>query len=284
MRAPVIVVFGLTALAGPSGCAGSASSAPEASRAPTPLFADEFDGPAGQPPNPKHWVHDLGGNGWGNGELQAYTDRPENASLDGHGNLVITARREAVGAMQYTSARLKSAGRFERAYGHFEARIKLPVGQGIWPAFWMLGNDCQGAMCGDGDVRWPQVGEIDIMEYLGHQPGQVFGALHGPGYSGAASLHARYNLPAGQAFHQDFRVFAVDWEPERIRWSVDGVVYQTLSRQDVTARGDWVFDHPFYMLLNIAVGGGLPGPPDDTTEFPQRMLVDYVRVYARPAR
>jgi beta-glucanase (GH16 family) len=227
------------------------------------------------------WVLEVGAgsNGWGNRERQYYTDSTRNASMDGAGNLVITAYRETLGKKfrcwygecQYTSARLKTQGRFEQAYGRFEARIRVPYGQGIWPAFWMLGNNIQTA-------GWPTCGELDIMEHIGREPSNVYGTLHGPGYSGANGVGAHYTLASG-GFADAFHVFAVEWEPNLIRWYVDGQLYQTRTPADLPPGSAWVFDHPFFMLLNVAVGGQWPGDPDATTVFPQRMYVDYVRVY-----
>ncbi|MCY9784118.1 family 16 glycosylhydrolase [Nocardiopsis sp. EMB25] len=245
-------------------------SSPVSRAAPGDLvWADEFDGPAGSAPDPARWRHETGDHGWGNAELQNYTTSRANSALDGNGNLVITARRESDGS--YTSARMTTQDRFERAYGRFEARIRIPEGQGIWPAFWMLGDSFP-------DTPWPDSGEIDIMENIGREPHLVHGTVHGPGYSGAEGIGAPYAHPQGWAFADDFHVFAVDWTPDAITWSVDGVAFQTLTPADLG--GDpWVFDHPFFMILNVAVGGTWPGYPDGTTRFPQQMLVDYVRVY-----
>ncbi|HEY0865952.1 MAG TPA: family 16 glycosylhydrolase [Fimbriimonas sp.] len=231
-------------------------------------FEQNFDGPSGQAPDPKVWTRDLGADGWGNAEWQEYTDGNRNAFLDGKGNLVIEARKEA-GEKKFTSARLNTRGKFTQAYGRFEARLKMPVGKGIWPAFWMLGDN-------DMEVGWPGCGEIDIMEYLGHQPKTVHGTVHGPGYSGAGGIgkSADSATPLNEGFH----VYAIEWEPERIRWFFDDKVYHTLTPDDLGAR-EWVFDHAHFLILNLAVGGGWPGYPDETTAFPQRYLVDYVRVY-----
>ncbi|MDP4332195.1 glycoside hydrolase family 16 protein [Curtobacterium sp. A7_M15] len=234
------------------------------------LAADEFDGPAGSAPNSAIWRYDLGAGGWGNGELQTYTDSRRNAALDGAGNLVITARREADGT--YTSARLKTEGTSTAQYGRVEARIRIPRGQGIWPAFWMLGADI-------GSVGWPACGEIDVMENVGYEPTVVHGTVHGPGYSGAQGISAAYRNPTGAAFADDFHVFGVDWRPDAITWSVDGTAYRTVTRADV-GTNPWVFDKPFFVVLNVAVGGSWPGPPDASTRFPQQMTVDWVRVFA----
>jgi len=242
---------------------------------------DEFNGAEGSGVDPTKWVFEVGGNGWGNHELEYYTSRPKNVYIR-DGNLVIQAERENyMGAdgvsRSYTSARLKTAGKFSQAYGRFEARIKLPAGQGMWPAFWMLGDDI-------GTAGWPGCGEIDIMENIGREPSTVHGSIHGPGYHGPGyigdvGLEAHYVLPARQRFADDFYVFAVEWEPNAIRFYVNDQLYVTRSRADLRPGWKWVFDHPFFLLLNLAVGGDWPGNPDATTIFPQRMLVDYVRVY-----
>ncbi|MFD2794343.1 family 16 glycosylhydrolase [Promicromonospora vindobonensis] len=250
---------------------GSASSAPGASAAVGALtWSDEFDGAAGSAPNPATWNLETGAGGWGNNELQNYTSSRENSALDGNGNLVITARQDGNGG--YTSARLTTQGKVQPKFGHLEARIKIPRGQGIWPAFWMLGGQI-----GNG-VPWPDSGEIDIMENVGYEPHMVHGTLHGPGYSGGAGIGAAYTHPQGWSFADDFHTFAIDWEPGRISWSVDGNVYQTRTTAD-TGGNPWVYDQPFFFLLNVAVGGNWPGYPDGTTQFPQQMVVDYVRVY-----
>jgi beta-glucanase (GH16 family) len=243
------------------------------------VWSDEFDGAAGAVPDPAKWAHDLGGGGWGNEELESYTDRPANARLDGAGHLVIEARREAFTgadgrARDYTSARLKTQGLFSRAYGRFEARIKLPEGQGMWPAFWLLGDDVT-------RVGWPSSGEIDIMENIGREPTTVHGTIHGPGYSGAQGPGSSYELGEGRRFADDFHVFAVEWEPEAIRWYVDDVLYETRTPADIPKGAHWAFDHPFFVILNLAVGGRWPGDPDATTKLPQQLVVDYVRVYSR---
>jgi beta-glucanase (GH16 family) len=239
------------------------------------VWADEFDGPDGSGVDRAKWVPEVGGNGWGNNELQFYRDELANAHVE-NGALVITAIRERYTAggvsRDYTSARLKTQGTFEQPYGRFEARIQVPFGQGIWPAFWMLGNDI-------GSVSWPACGEIDVMENIGREPATVHGTVHGPGYSGAAGIGAPYSLPDGAPFADAFHLYAVEWEPQAIRWYVDDALYQTLTPASLPAGARWAFDHPFFMLLNVAVGGSWPGNPDATTEFPQQMLVDYVRVY-----
>ena len=241
-----------------------------------PIWHDEFDGAIGSTPDRTRWTYDLGASGWGNRELEEYTDSPDNAAIvaddgatDGKA-LAITARRDDDGHI--TSARLKTQYLFAQRYGRFEARLKLPVGQGIWPAFWLLGDDI-------GGKGWPTSGEIDIMENLGHEPDVVHGTIHGPGYSGAKGPTATYMLPKGR-FADGYHVFAVEWSPDAVSWFVDGTRYSTKTPADIGKNNRWAFDHPFFLLLNLAVGGGWPGYPDTTTRFPQTLLVDYVRVYA----
>jgi beta-glucanase (GH16 family) len=230
-------------------------------------WSDEFDGPV---LDHSKWVEETGGQDYGNDEKQFYTARPENLRVSG-GKLVIEARRERIGGKEFTSARIKTQGLKERTYGRYEARIKIPRGQGIWPAFWLLGADIKTA-------GWPRCGEIDIMENIGKEPSLVHGTLHGPGYSGVQGIGKASNLEQG-AYADDFHVYAVEWEPREIRWYRDGILYHTARPE--TVGGDWVFEHPFFVILNLAVGGYWPGYPDATTALPQRMLVDYVRVYRR---
>jgi beta-glucanase (GH16 family) len=177
-------------------------------------------------------------------------------------------------AREYTSARLKTQGRFEQMYGRFEARLQLPRGQGLWPAFWMMGANLNA-------VGWPQAGELDIMENIGKEPAIVHGTIHGPGYSGADSISGAYTLPGGAAVADAFHVFAMEWEPAVIRFYVDDTLFATRTPADLKPGQAWVFDHPFFLLLNVAVGGSWPGNPDATTVFPQTMRVDYVRVYSQ---
>jgi beta-glucanase (GH16 family) len=242
------------------------------------VWNDEFNDPNGSAVDAAKWVSETGGGGWGNHELEYYTSRLENASQqDGH--LVIKVLEQKYAGpdgvtRNYTSARLKTQGKFSQAYGRFEARIKIPRGQGIWPAFWMLGDDIDKA-------GWPACGEIDIMENIGKEPALVHGTIHGPGYSGANSIGAPYALPGDPRFADDFHIFAVEWELDAIRFYVDEHLYETRTLADLPKGTKWVYDHPFFLLLNVAVGGDWPGSPDASTVFPQTMLVDYVRVYAR---
>lgn len=249
-----------------TGC-DSASDTPEPDS--QLVWEDNFDGPAGQRPDAARWTYDIGTD-WGNAQLEYDTDRPQNVSLDGQGRLAITARKESFGGQPYTSARIVTRELFERAYGRFEARIQLPSGAGMWPAFWLLGANID-------EVGWPACGEIDIMEYRGQEPSTIHGSLHGPGYAGAQAVTRRFNLTQDR-FDTGFHVFAVEWTPERIDWYVDETRYQSVTPDDLP--GEWVYDHPFYIILNLAVGGNFVGPPNENTTFPQTMLVDWVRVYA----
>jgi beta-glucanase (GH16 family) len=239
------------------------------------VWSDEFNAADGTAPDPTKWNFDLGGEGWGNKELESYTSRPVNVQQKG-GNLVITALKEDYTgkdgvARPYTSARIKTKGLFSQAYGRVEARMQLPLGKGIWPAFWMLGDDI-------GTAGWPKAGEIDIMENIG-EAGRVYSTLHGPEYSGAKGISAKYDLPAGEVVNTGFHVYAVEWSPNKIRFYFDDKLIVERTPADLPAGAKWVYDHPFFVILNMAVGGAWPGNPDETTAFPQKMLVDYVRVY-----
>jgi len=279
-RRRLLAAAAAVALAVPLTLLGGTGAVARTAAAPGPVvWADDFNGPAGSAPDGSHWGYDTGGSGFGNNELEYYTTSRSNSALDGAGNLVITARKENpggyncwYGSCQYTSARLLTAGKFTQQYGHIEARIKLPRGQGIWPAFWMLGSNI-------GSVGWPQSGEVDIMENIGREPGTNHGSLHGPGYSGGNPLTGTYTLPGGAALADAFHTFAIDWDPSGVSWSLDGNVYERHTPAD-TNGNQWVFDHPFFIILNVAVGGNWPGSPDGSTSFPQQMLIDYVHVNA----
>lgn len=230
------------------------------------VWSDEFDGPDGASIDSKKWNFDIGGGHWGNAEAQCYTDRIDNVYQE-NGCLVIRAIKEKYDGWEYTSGRITTKDKFEPKYGRIEARIKVPYGQGLWPAFWMLGNDIN-------TNNWPNCGEIDIMENLGREPYRVHGAIHGPGYFGARGPTAF--IDSQEKLSNDFHVFAIEWQPKEISWYFDGEKYFSQTPNDVDT---WVFDHPFFIILNVAVGGTWPGYPDETTVFPQKMLVDYVRVY-----
>jgi beta-glucanase (GH16 family) len=260
-------------------CRGGAALQPPPATGFTLTWSDEFNGADGSSPDASKWTYDTGGKSWGNNELETYTNRTQNAQIKS-GNLVITALKETYAGTDgitrnYTSARLKTQELFSQAYGRFEARIKIPKGQGMWPAFWMLGNNITSA-------GWPKCGEIDIMENIGKEPGIVHGSLHSSSTTSRTSdASAPFSLPAGQNFADDFHLYAVEWEPTTIRFYVDSNLYATFTQSQWPAVGAWVFDHPFFLLLNFAVGGDWPGAPDNSTIFPQQMLVDYVRVYAK---
>ena len=239
------------------------------------IWADEFDLPDDSPVDPAKWSFAVGAGGWGNGEFQYYTDnRLENAHIE-NGMLVITARKEDFMGQDYTSARLLTNRKGDWLYGRFEIRAKLPSGQGIWPAIWMMPTDVTYG-------GWPKSGEIDIMELIGKEPSRVYGTLHfGAPHDSKGGF---YDLTAGQVFADDFHVFALEWEPTEIRWYVDGYHYQTQTRWFTSStKGKFPapFDQRFYLIMNVAVGGAWPGPPNETTVFPQSMLVDYVRVFQK---
>ena len=232
------------------------------------VMQDEFD--TNGAPNSAIWTYDIGtgSNGWGNNELEYYTDSSDNVKVE-DGMLQITAKKQAFMGSEYTSARLLTKGLFEQKYGRFEARIKMPWGQGIWPAFWLLGADSD-------TVTWPLCGEIDIMEYKGQEPTVTHGTVHGPGYSGATAITKSYDL-INNRFDTDFHIFGIEWGKNYINFYVDDVLYNQITPDKVT--GEWVYDKPFYIILNLAVGGNYVGSPNNETTFPQTMLVDYVRVY-----
>jgi beta-glucanase (GH16 family) len=233
------------------------------------VWQDEFEGPANQLPDANSWNFDLGrgpdGDGWGNRELQSYTNSPDNVSLDGQGNLNITA----LNAGGFTSGRITTKGKVEQKYGRIEARIKLPYGPGLWPAFWMLGSNIDTA-------PWPQCGEIDIMEFKGQEPNIIHGSMHGPGYFKDEPITKTFGF-VDDRFDFEFHIFAIEWDENSVDYYVDNELYQRIRKEDVP--GEWVFDEPFYILLNVAVGGSFVGFPSSKTVFPQKMVVDYVRIY-----
>ncbi len=242
------------------------------------IWSEEFNGPAGSSPNPNNWNFDTGGKGWGNEELESYTSRPQNAELDGKGDLDITARAESYTGSdgiprQYTSARLQTLHKFQFQYGLVEARIQVPAGKGMWPAFWLLGDEGYAS-----EHAWPDCGEIDAMEVLGSEPNVVHGTLHAAwpwAPKDGVGGRAESPTPLSAGFH----VYGVEWAPERISFLLDGAVYQTITPADLPPAPPWPFDHPFFLLLNLAVGGDWPGAPNASTQFPAHMLVDWVRVW-----
>lgn len=240
------------------------------------VWSDEFDTPTeDNRPDPSKWTYDEGASGFGNAELQNYTTKEKNASYatyEGEGCMKITALKDGDGAT-YSSARIKTEGLFQFQYGRAEARAVLPYGVGLWPAFWMLGAD-------HATNAWPACGEIDIMENKGIQPNIVSSALHMPGRSGGNPITSVFGYQ-DRRFDTDFHVFAVEWSKDRIDFIVDGTVYHRVERTALGG-GEWAFDHPFFVILNVAVGGTFGGNPTDDTFFPQSMYVDYVRVYQKP--
>ena len=237
------------------------------------VWQDEFNTiTADTLPDPAKWNYDEGAGGWGNAEWQYYTKSTKNVALDtldGIGCLKITARYDG---STYTSARIKTQALFEQGYGRFEARIKMPWGPGMWPAFWLLGNNKT-------TVEWPRCGEIDIMEYKGQEPNRVHGTIHGPGLYSSTAITQTFGLENAR-FDTDYHVFAVEWTEGNIDFYVDNTLYKRITKEDVLNKGgEWVYDHPFYIILNLAVCGNFVGNSVVGTSFPQTMCVDYVRVY-----
>ncbi len=261
-----------------SGTTASALDASDETALPgwTLTWSDEFNGPDGSAVDPTKWKHDVGGTGWGNNELEYYTDGTQNAVVQG-GYLVVTATSQGAsqytcsyGACKYTSARLLTEGLFSQQYGRFEARAQMPTGKGLWPAIWALGSNIA-------TVNWPTCGEIDFMETIGSDITTNHGSLHMPNNYGPTGT---YTLPGGASFADAFHTFAIDWEPGSVAFYVDDQLYET-QKSTVPGGDTWEFDHPFFLLINVAVGGTWPGSPDTTTTFPQTLKVDWVRVYQK---
>ena len=283
---PIVPALCLSLLAMCGGHSSSASQTPTATPTPTPAppagpwmltWSDEFDGADGSRPDESRWTYDIGGGGYGNQELETYTSRPDNVTIE-KGALVVTARAEGFTGpdgipRDYTSARLKTEGRFGQTYGRFEARIQIPRGQGIWPAFWLLGANA-------GAVGWPACGGIDIMENIGREPNTVHGTFHGPGYSGGSSIGAAFRSPTASRSPTAITSTRSNGTRREIRWYVDDHL-QTRRPSDLPGGSRWVFDHDFFIIINVAVGGEWPGDPNGASVFPQQMKVDYVRVYKR---
>jgi beta-glucanase (GH16 family) len=239
------------------------------------VWNEDFNGAAGAGVDTSKWSFDVGGGGWGNQELEYYTSGTSNVAMDGQGHLVITARKGSGGhndcwngTCQFTSGRIQTAGKFTQQYGHIEARIQVPNGSGLWPAFWMLGGG-----------NWPTDGEIDIMEVVGRDPNRLYGTLHGPGYSGGNGYGA--NIVAGSPWYAAFHNFAVDWSQNQIVWTVDGQEYfraTPASLQAAKGNVTWVYNHPFFIILNLAVGGNFGQGNPAGLPAESRMLIDYVHV------
>lgn len=274
-----LITLGALALSALLGC-----SAP---RAWVLVWNDEFDGAAGGPIDTTRWRYDTadgcasGNCGWGNNEKEYYSRAAENIALNGQGQLAIVARTAPAGLKcyygpcRYTSAKITTRGKADIAPGRVEARIRLSAGQGLWPAFWLLGTNIAA-------VGWPASGELDIMENRGSAPTITSAAIHGPGYSGNTPLVHPHALPSGR-YADDFHVFAVEWDSLTVRFFVDDAVHYAVTRGEVERFGKWVFDQPFFAILNLAVGGHFDGDPQSDAIFPATMLVDYVRVYRHGA-
>lgn len=237
------------------------------------IWADDFEVEGA--PDSERWGYDLGDGcpdvcGWGNNELQYYTDRPENVRVE-DGKLIIEARKEAFKGKEYTSTRLVSRNSGDWQYGYIEVKAKLPQGTGTWPAIWMLPTDW--AYGG-----WPASGEIDIMEHVGYNQGMVYGTVHTKAFNHGIGTQKGDSI-AVESAHNDFHVYAIDWSPEKIDFMVDGEIYNTFKNEG-TGSEAWPFDKPFHLLLNLAVGGNWGGARGvDESIWPQRLEVDYVRVY-----
>lgn len=244
-------------------------------------WSDEFQQPLGTPPSKSHWSYDTGANGWGNNEMQNYVSDTQHAqivadpaAIGGKAlQILVTSDGQGIKHGSFQSARLLTQGKFAFQYGYVEARVRMPYGQGLWPAFWLLGTNL-----GDPGVGWPNCGEIDIMESKGSKPGWNASSLHGPGYSGGGCLTSAYTLPAGQQFKDKYHTFGLLWKRDFVQFFVDGVPFETRTPADIPGKA-WAYNHPFFLILNVAVGGSFSGSPDTTTVFPQKMLIDYIRVY-----
>lgn len=250
-------------------------TAPETSTAETEyklIWSDEFEGENGSSVDSDKWVIETGNNrGWGNNELQYYTGNTGNVSIQ-DGNLVIKAVKEDKEGFKYTSARIKTQGKFQFKYGKIEMRARLPYGKGIWPAFWMLGHDI-------GSIGWPKCGEVDIMEFIGRLPDQIHGTLHGPEYNGSMGLTK--SVTVKDDLHDTCHTYSVEWDEDGIRWYFDGEEYHKILKDNLPSTYSWPYDKDFFILVNLAVGGNWPQNPDDTTVFPQTYTIDYIRVYQK---
>jgi len=285
-----------TLLVGPAlGCGGGAKSTgsgpdttPVITRTWVQVWSDEFDGPAGSPVDNTKWSYDLGdgcasgGCGWGNSEKEYYTNAAENISLNGQGQLAIVARVAPAGLncyygpCRYTSGKITTRGKMLAAPGRVEARIKLAAGQGLWPAFWMLGQNFPG-------TPWPACGELDIMENKGSEPTISSSAIHGPGYSGNTPFAHRQTVPSG-TLTDDYHIFSVEWDATSVRFYVDNVLHFGVSSDNLQQYGNPIINQSFFVILNQAVGGHFDGDPQSDAIFPATMLVDYVRAYELRAK
>jgi beta-glucanase (GH16 family) len=234
------------------------------------VFEERFDQPAGSPPNPHHWVAEIGGGGWGCGQKQVYTASTANAAVDDQQRLAITARCDNTG--EITSARLTTKDRVTTRFGRVAARIRVPGNAGTWPAFWMLGTDIDA-------VGWPACGEIDVMEVVGSDPRRVHGTIHLPGAAGVRD-GLGYAHDTGVDLAANFHIYAIDWQPDQITWSFDGQPYHRVTPADTPERG-WPFHHPFYLLVNLAVGGDWPGLAGHSPALPAKLVIDWIRIWSR---
>jgi len=269
------VVGGPTAPAPPSpsnasSSASTTSAAPPGATADNAIFLDDFSGPANSLPDPGKWSYQVGGTGWGNGELQYYTSAdPDNVSMDGNGNLRITVRAEQYGGRSYTSARIRTLGKFDFLYGTVQARIKIPAGSGLWPAFWTQGSKNNAGITDD----WPKMGEIDIMEAVNSDKG------YGASLVGGPPRWSRYKWSAAPRRDNEFHIYSATWSPGKVSFFVDGAPVNTVTKDQIPPGASWPFDTARqYLLLNVAMGGSYPGPPDGSAVLPATMLVDYVKV------
>jgi beta-glucanase (GH16 family) len=250
---------------------GDGYDAPTSYAGYTLAWSDEFNGDA---LNTASWAHQNGDGcpnlcGWGNNELEYYTERPDNLYFQ-DGKMIIEAKQENYNGKPYTSSKILTAGKQAFKFGRIDIRAKLPKGKGIWPAFWLLPQD-------NVYGGWPRSGEIDLMEMVGHEPNKVYGTLHfGPG-PGSTQISRGYTLPSGN-FNDAFHVFSLEWRQDQLKWYVDGNLFSTVNKADLGAN-NYPFNEKFYLIFNLAVGGNWPGNPDASTQFPQRMIVDYIRLY-----
>lgn len=236
----------------------------------TLAWSDEFNDTA---LNANNWNYESGGSGWGNQELENYTSRVQNLFLSS-GMLIIEARQESYGSNNYTSARIDTKGKETPTYGRIDIRAKLPVSKGMWPALWMLGTNID-------QVSWPGCGETDIMELIGTNPSQVVGSFHWLQSNGQEGTYNNTINLSGTDFSKQFHVFSLIWAKDTAQLLMDDQVYVSETHVNNITSGTYPFNSPFFFIFNVAVGGNWPGPPDASTVFPQRMFVDYVRVFQK---